>query len=120
MKEDCSLFFSYILQEFSLYIFKQKAAMLRFYILLTFAGEYILTVLASAGGWGHASINASCNDSYLPFPLFFNVFLLFVSLSVNIQANSQLLPGSCNFESNTCGYTSDADFMSWTLQKDGT
>ncbi|XP_005725622.1 MAM domain-containing protein 2 [Pundamilia nyererei] len=75
MKEDCSLFFSYILQEFSLYIFKQKAAMLRFYILLTFA--------------------------------------------VNIQANSQLLPGSCNFESNTCGYTSDADFMSWTLQKDG-
>uniref|UniRef100_A0A7N8YN43 MAM domain-containing protein 2-like n=1 Tax=Mastacembelus armatus TaxID=205130 RepID=A0A7N8YN43_9TELE len=26
---------------------------------------------------------------------------------------------SCNFESNTCGYTSDADFMSWTLHKDG-
>lgn len=49
--------------------FPQKAAMLQFYILLTVAGEYILTVLASAGGWGHASINASCNDSYLPFPL---------------------------------------------------
>ncbi|XP_044190494.1 MAM domain-containing protein 2-like [Thunnus albacares] len=36
-----------------------------------------------------------------------------------IQAHSQLLPGSCNFESNTCGYTSDADFTSWTLHRDG-
>ncbi|XP_026195839.1 MAM domain-containing protein 2-like [Anabas testudineus] len=36
-----------------------------------------------------------------------------------IQAHSQLLPGSCNFESNTCGYTSDADYTSWTLHEDG-
>uniref|UniRef100_A0A3P9IGI6 MAM domain containing 2 n=1 Tax=Oryzias latipes TaxID=8090 RepID=A0A3P9IGI6_ORYLA len=34
-------------------------------------------------------------------------------------AQSQLLPGSCNFESSTCGYTSEPDFMSWTLHKDG-
>ncbi|XP_047426075.1 MAM domain-containing protein 2-like [Mugil cephalus] len=42
-----------------------------------------------------------------------------LTLAASIQAYSQLLPGSCNFESNTCGYTSDADFTSWTLQKDG-
>ncbi|XP_035464503.1 MAM domain-containing protein 2 isoform X2 [Scophthalmus maximus] len=36
-----------------------------------------------------------------------------------IQAHKQLLPGSCNFESDTCEYTYDADFTSWTLHKDG-
>ncbi|XP_047229265.1 MAM domain-containing protein 2-like isoform X2 [Girardinichthys multiradiatus] len=35
------------------------------------------------------------------------------------QAHSRLLPGSCNFESNTCGFTSDADFTSWVLHRDG-
>lgn len=42
-----------------------------------------------------------------------------LTFAVTIQAHNQLLPGSCNFESNTCGYTSDADFASWTLHKDG-
>lgn len=42
-----------------------------------------------------------------------------LTFAVTIQAHNQLLPGSCNFDSNTCGYTSDADFMSWTLHKDG-
>ncbi|KAM9322348.1 MAM domain-containing protein 2-like [Pholidichthys leucotaenia] len=45
------------------------------------------------------------------------VYLL--TFAVTIQAQSQLLPGSCNFESNTCGYTSDPDLMSWMLHKDG-
>uniref|UniRef100_A0A3Q3B100 MAM domain containing 2 n=1 Tax=Kryptolebias marmoratus TaxID=37003 RepID=A0A3Q3B100_KRYMA len=36
-----------------------------------------------------------------------------------VQAHDLLLPGSCNFESSTCGYTSDADFASWTLHRDG-
>uniref|UniRef100_A0A3B4XNT8 MAM domain-containing protein n=1 Tax=Seriola lalandi dorsalis TaxID=1841481 RepID=A0A3B4XNT8_SERLL len=40
-------------------------------------------------------------------------------ICATIQAYIQLLPGSCNFESNTCGYTSDTDFMRWTLHKDG-
>uniref|UniRef100_A0A8C3ASD4 MAM domain containing 2 n=1 Tax=Cyclopterus lumpus TaxID=8103 RepID=A0A8C3ASD4_CYCLU len=44
-------------------------------------------------------------------------FLLLLLLST--LAHSQLLPGSCNFESNTCGYTSDEDFTSWALHKDG-
>uniref|UniRef100_A0A3Q3WTH4 MAM domain-containing protein n=1 Tax=Mola mola TaxID=94237 RepID=A0A3Q3WTH4_MOLML len=48
-------------------------------------------------------------------PLIFSLCLL----KAIIQAHSQLLPGSCNFESDTCGYTSDADFTSWTLHKDG-
>ncbi|XP_034752682.1 MAM domain-containing protein 2-like [Etheostoma cragini] len=39
--------------------------------------------------------------------------------AATIQAHNQLLQGSCNFESDTCGYTSDADFTSWTLHKDG-
>ncbi|XP_078144605.1 MAM domain-containing protein 2-like [Centroberyx gerrardi] len=42
-----------------------------------------------------------------------------LTLAATVQAHNQLLPGSCNFESNTCGYTSDADFTSWTLNKDG-
>ncbi|KAK2818879.1 hypothetical protein Q5P01_024440 [Channa striata] len=36
-----------------------------------------------------------------------------------VQANHPLLPGSCSFETNTCGYTSDADYTSWTLHEDG-
>ncbi|XP_074473290.1 MAM domain-containing protein 2-like [Sebastes fasciatus] len=42
-----------------------------------------------------------------------------LTFAAAVQAYDQLLPGSCNFESNTCGYTSDADFTSWTLHKDG-
>ncbi|GLD56682.1 MAM domain-containing protein 2-like protein, partial [Lates japonicus] len=42
-----------------------------------------------------------------------------LTFAATIQAHSQLLPGSCNFESNTCEYTSDADFASWTLHEDG-
>ncbi|CAJ1070841.1 MAM domain-containing protein 2-like isoform X1 [Xyrichtys novacula] len=42
-----------------------------------------------------------------------------LTFAATIQAQNQLLPGSCNFESNTCGYTSDADFTSWELHKDG-
>ncbi|XP_073333904.1 MAM domain-containing protein 2-like [Pagrus major] len=61
------------------------------------------------------------------FPLRMDLFqqkavmlpLYLLAFAATIQANNQLLPGSCNFESNTCGYTSDADFFSWTLHKDG-
>ncbi|XP_068430389.1 MAM domain-containing protein 2-like [Clinocottus analis] len=42
-----------------------------------------------------------------------------LTFAATIQAHNQLLPGSCNFESNTCGYTSDEDFTSWALHKDG-
>ncbi|XP_070706664.1 MAM domain-containing protein 2-like [Pempheris klunzingeri] len=45
--------------------------------------------------------------------------LYLLTFVATIRAHSQLLPGSCNFESDTCGYTSDADFTSWTLHKDG-
>ncbi|XP_020491729.2 MAM domain-containing protein 2 isoform X2 [Labrus bergylta] len=47
------------------------------------------------------------------------LLLYLLTFAATVQAQSQLLPGSCNFESNTCGYTSDADFTSWTLHKDG-
>ncbi|XP_077944315.1 MAM domain-containing protein 2-like [Gasterosteus aculeatus] len=42
-----------------------------------------------------------------------------LTLAATIQAQSQRLPGSCNFESDTCGYTSDADLTSWSLNTDG-
>nr|XP_020470785.1 thyroid hormone-induced protein B-like [Monopterus albus] len=42
-----------------------------------------------------------------------------LTFAASVQAYNQFLPGSCNFESNTCGYTSDAEFTSWTLHKDG-
>ncbi|XP_061836758.2 MAM domain-containing protein 2-like [Nerophis lumbriciformis] len=44
-------------------------------------------------------------------------FLL--ALAATIQAQMALLPGSCSFETDTCGYTSDVDFTSWTLNKNG-
>lgn len=44
-------------------------------------------------------------------------FLL--TLAATIQAHNQLLPGSCSFETDTCGYTSDEDFTSWALHEDG-
>ncbi|XP_034565034.1 MAM domain-containing protein 2-like isoform X1 [Notolabrus celidotus] len=47
------------------------------------------------------------------------LLLYLLSFAAAIQAQNQLLPGSCNFESHTCGYTSDADFTSWILHKDG-
>lgn len=31
-----------------------------------------------------------------------------------------LLPGSCTFELDTCGYTSDADYGSWSMNEEGT
>ncbi|TNN41506.1 MAM domain-containing protein 2 [Liparis tanakae] len=31
----------------------------------------------------------------------------------------QLLPGSCNFELGTCGYTSDAEHGSWSVNEEG-
>ncbi|XP_037548624.1 MAM domain-containing protein 2 [Nematolebias whitei] len=48
-----------------------------------------------------------------PLPLCFFTFL------ATVHARGLLLPGSCSFESDTCGYASDADFSSWTLHQDG-
>lgn len=31
-----------------------------------------------------------------------------------------LLPGSCNFELGTCGYTSDPEYGSWSMNEEGT
>nr|XP_057918491.1 MAM domain-containing protein 2-like isoform X1 [Doryrhamphus excisus]XP_057918499.1 MAM domain-containing protein 2-like isoform X1 [Doryrhamphus excisus] len=42
-----------------------------------------------------------------------------LALAAAIRAHTALLPGSCNFEADTCGYTSDADFTTWTLHEDG-
>ncbi|KAM4533199.1 MAM domain-containing protein 2 [Fundulus diaphanus] len=50
-------------------------------------------------------------------PAMLQIYLL--TFVATVQVYSRLLPGSCNFESNTCGYTSDADFTSWALHRDG-
>ncbi|KAF0033316.1 hypothetical protein F2P81_013382 [Scophthalmus maximus] len=34
-------------------------------------------------------------------------------------ARPQLLPGSCNFELGTCGYASDPEYGSWSMNKEG-
>ncbi|XP_010876180.2 MAM domain-containing protein 2 [Esox lucius] len=44
----------------------------------------------------------------------FYLFLLFAT----VPAQTKFMPGSCNFESSTCEYTSDAGFMSWMLNKE--
>ncbi|XP_036953843.1 MAM domain-containing protein 2a isoform X1 [Acanthopagrus latus] len=36
-----------------------------------------------------------------------------------VSAQEQLLPGSCNFELGTCGYTSDLDYGSWSMNEEG-
>lgn len=71
----------------------------------------------------------SCGESedmfaWMPAPVIHTyrlVSLLFSSLPEAVaQAQHQLLPGSCTFESSTCGYTSDGESTSWRLHKDGT
>ncbi|XP_067114255.1 MAM domain-containing protein 2-like [Osmerus mordax] len=44
--------------------------------------------------------------------------LPFLLLAVVATVQAQL-PGSCNFEADTCGYTSDPLFTSWTLNPEG-
>lgn len=36
-----------------------------------------------------------------------------------VRAQQLLLPGSCNFELGTCGYTSDPDYGSWSMNEEG-
>ena len=37
-----------------------------------------------------------------------------------LRAQQLLLPGSCNFELGTCGYTSDPESGSWSMNEEGT
>ncbi|XP_047446809.1 MAM domain-containing protein 2a [Mugil cephalus] len=36
-----------------------------------------------------------------------------------VHAQQLLLPGSCNFELGSCGYTSDPDYGSWSMNEEG-
>lgn len=36
-----------------------------------------------------------------------------------LRAQQLLLPGSCNFELGTCGYTSDPQYGSWSMNEEG-
>ncbi|XP_034055126.1 MAM domain-containing protein 2a isoform X3 [Gymnodraco acuticeps] len=46
--------------------------------------------------------------------------LLTVLLVVRLLgAQQQLLPGSCNFELGTCGYTSDPEYGTWSMNEEG-
>ncbi|XP_056591810.1 MAM domain-containing protein 2 isoform X1 [Triplophysa dalaica] len=45
--------------------------------------------------------------------------LLFYLLSLIVTVKSELLLGSCSFDKSTCGYTSDPDFLSWSLDPTG-
>ncbi|KAE8291538.1 MAM domain-containing protein 2 MAM domain-containing proteoglycan [Larimichthys crocea] len=36
-----------------------------------------------------------------------------------LRAQQQLMPGSCNFELGTCGYTSDPEYGSWSMNEEG-
>lgn len=40
-------------------------------------------------------------------------------LCVVLGVQHQLLPGSCNFELGTCGYTSDPEYGSWSMNEEG-
>ncbi|XP_051541508.1 MAM domain-containing protein 2 [Myxocyprinus asiaticus] len=45
--------------------------------------------------------------------------LPFCLLSLIATVKAELLQGSCSFDESTCGYTSDPDFLSWTLDPTG-
>ncbi|KAF6722311.1 MAM domain-containing protein 2 [Oryzias melastigma] len=47
------------------------------------------------------------------------LLICLLAFAGTVRAQSQLLPGSCNFESSTCGYSSEPVSTSWTLHKDG-
>lgn len=52
-------------------------------------------------------------------PTFLPAVLLLL-LSGLSRAQPLLLPGSCNFELGTCGYTSDPDYGDWSMNEEGT
>ncbi|XP_036454876.1 MAM domain-containing protein 2a isoform X1 [Colossoma macropomum] len=45
--------------------------------------------------------------------------LLVAVVLVLVKAQLQLLPGSCSFDQDTCGYTSDPTYASWTVNDEG-
>ncbi|XP_030647650.1 MAM domain-containing protein 2a, partial [Chanos chanos] len=45
--------------------------------------------------------------------------ILSTVVSVFVRARVQLLPGSCTFENDTCGYQSDVDYAAWTMYEEG-
>lgn len=47
------------------------------------------------------------------------MLLLVVLGAALVGGQRQSNPGSCNFETHTCGYTSDPDFTSWNLHSEG-
>lgn len=44
---------------------------------------------------------------------------LLVVLLLCPEESAQLLPGSCNFELDTCGYTSDPEYGRWSMNEEG-
>lgn len=89
--------------------------MLQVYLLI-FAGEYSFNACQS---W----VKNEGTFVLMPVAVIHTyrlVSLLFFSLpKAIVRAHSQLLLGSCNFESSICGYTSDGEFAGWSLHKDG-
>ncbi|KAF4074472.1 hypothetical protein AMELA_G00239680 [Ameiurus melas] len=43
----------------------------------------------------------------------------FLAVVLVVRAYRHLLPGSCSFESGTCGYTSDLAYATWTVNDEG-
>ncbi|XP_016383327.1 MAM domain-containing protein 2-like [Sinocyclocheilus rhinocerous] len=60
----------------------------------------------------HSSIPATSAMSLLHFSTLLAVALL-------VRAQTQLLRGSCSFESDSCGYTSDPAYAAWTINQEG-
>ncbi|XP_018615486.2 MAM domain-containing protein 2a isoform X2 [Scleropages formosus] len=48
-----------------------------------------------------------------------SAFCLLALLALPTAWAQQLLPGSCNFEHNTCGYSSDPAYARWTINEEG-
>ncbi|KAL4623156.1 MAM domain-containing protein 2 isoform X2 [Arapaima gigas] len=46
-------------------------------------------------------------------------FCLFALLALPTARAQRLLPGSCNFEHDICGYSSDPAYSEWTLNEEG-
>ncbi|KAG7236796.1 hypothetical protein INR49_000259 [Caranx melampygus] len=58
-------------------------------------------------------------DALLCSALVAALLLLLLLLCGLTEAQLLLLPGSCNFELGTCGYTSDPEYGSWRMNEEG-
>lgn len=66
------------------------------------------------------SVLRVCSGLFKAAPASLPAVVLLLLSGVSRAQPPPLLPGSCNFELDTCGYTSDPDYGMWSMNEEGT